>query len=218
MRKSVPCFERKFIIIVGITIESMSRMQHSEGTLMPFVNEKLQSSLIFGKTIKTNRMKLILNTAVKASSTYLLLLFTWKKESTAVCKNYTIVTSESDHSCFTTSFGFNNFIVSQLSNYEIDTVKFWSDGCTPQFGSQYAFYMISKCDPWINRVALLWNYSWKRGSRWNRKDCQTCCVFSFTGNPSHYEVTQSIWRLCKQNLTPYNSAVYGKRFHETWTS
>ena len=70
-----------------------------------------------------------------------------KKESTAVCKNYTIVTSESDHSCFTTSFGFNNFIVSQLSDYEIDTVKFWSDGCTPQFGSQYAFYMISKCDP-----------------------------------------------------------------------
>ena len=78
-----------------------------------------------------------------------------KEEQDAVCKNYTLVTPEKDHSC-KISFGLNNFMISQnCLDYDIHTIKIWSDGCALQFRSQYAFYMLNKFDPAIN---VHWNY------------------------------------------------------------
>ena len=54
------------------------------------------------------------------------------------------------------SFGLNNFILSTMqTDYDIKTVKFWSDGCASQFRSQFAFFMLSKFDHSIN---IEWNY------------------------------------------------------------
>ena len=41
------------------------------------------------------------------------------------------------------------------TDYDIKTVKFWSDGCASQFRSQFAFFMLSKFDHSIN---IEWNY------------------------------------------------------------
>ena len=41
------------------------------------------------------------------------------------------------------------------ADYDIKTVKFWSDGCASQFRSQFAFFMLSKFDHSIN---IEWNY------------------------------------------------------------
>ena len=72
-----------------------------------------------------------------------------------VCKNYALVTPENDHSC-SISFRLNNFILSTMqADYDIKTVKFWSDGCASQFRSQFAFFMLSKFDHSIN---IEWNY------------------------------------------------------------
>ena len=47
-------------------------------------------------------------------------------------------------------------MISQIRlDYDIHTVKFWSDGYASQFRSQYAFYMLTKFDPAIN---VHWNY------------------------------------------------------------
>ena len=78
-----------------------------------------------------------------------------KQNDDTVCKNYALVTPENDHSC-NISFGLNNFILSMMqADYDIKTVKFWSDGCASQFRSQFAFFMLSKFDHSIN---IEWNY------------------------------------------------------------
>ena len=52
-----------------------------------------------------------------------------KQNDDTVCKNYALVTPENDHSC-NISFGLNNFILPTMQvDYDIKTVKFWSDGC-----------------------------------------------------------------------------------------
>ena len=54
------------------------------------------------------------------------------------------------------SFGLNNFILSTMqTDYDIKTVKFWSDGCASEFRSQFAFFILSKFDHAINTE---WNY------------------------------------------------------------
>ena len=78
-----------------------------------------------------------------------------KQNDDIVCKNYALVTPENDQSC-NISFGLNNFILSTMqADYDIKTVKFWSDGCASQFRSQFAFFMLSKFDHSIN---IEWNY------------------------------------------------------------
>ena len=78
-----------------------------------------------------------------------------KQNDDTVCKNYALVTPENDQSC-NISFGLNNFILSTMqADYDIKTVKFWSDGCASQFRSQFAFFMLSKFDHSIN---IEWNY------------------------------------------------------------
>ena len=78
-----------------------------------------------------------------------------KQNDDTVCKNDALVTPENDHSC-NISFGLNNFILSTMqADYDIKTVKFWSDGCASQFRSQFAFFMLSKFDHSIN---IEWNY------------------------------------------------------------
>ena len=55
-----------------------------------------------------------------------------KQNDNIVCKNYAHVTPENDHGC-NVSFGLNNFILPTMQDdYDIKTVKFWSDGCTSQ--------------------------------------------------------------------------------------
>ena len=41
------------------------------------------------------------------------------------------------------------------TDYDIKTVKFWSDGCASQFRNQFAFFILSKFDHAINTE---WNY------------------------------------------------------------
>ena len=41
------------------------------------------------------------------------------------------------------------------ADYDIKTVRFWSDGWASQFRSQFAFFMLSKFDHSIN---IEWNY------------------------------------------------------------
>ena len=78
-----------------------------------------------------------------------------KQNDDTVCKNYALVTPENDQSC-NISFGLNNFILSTMqADYDIKTVKFWSDGCASQLRSQFAFFMLSKFDHSIN---IEWNY------------------------------------------------------------
>ena len=78
-----------------------------------------------------------------------------KQNDDTVCKNYALITRENDHSC-NISFELNNFILSTMqANYDIKTVKFWSEGCVSQFRSQFDFFMLSKVDHSIN---IEWNY------------------------------------------------------------
>ena len=78
-----------------------------------------------------------------------------KQNDDTVYKNYALVTPENDHSC-NISFRLNNFILSTTqADYDIITVKFWSDDCASQFRSQFAFFMLSKSDHSIN---IEWNY------------------------------------------------------------
>ena len=77
------------------------------------------------------------------------------KKGDLVCKNYALATPENDHS-YNISFGQNIFMISQIClDYDIHTVKFWSDGCASQFRSQYAFYMLTKFD---SAISIHWNY------------------------------------------------------------
>ena len=79
-----------------------------------------------------------------------------KQNDNTVCKNYALVTPENDHSC-NISFGLKNFILSTMqADYDIKTVKFWSDGCALQFRSQFSFFMLSKFDHSI--IDIQWNY------------------------------------------------------------
>ena len=56
-----------------------------------------------------------------------------KQNDDTVCENYSLVTPENDHSC-NRCFGPNNFILSTMQvDYDIKTVKLWSDGCASQF-------------------------------------------------------------------------------------
>ena len=88
-------------------------------------------------------------------SIYLFTVVVYIKEGDVVCKNYVLVTPENDNSC-NISFGLNNFMISQIcSDYNIHTVKFWSNDCASQFCSQYAFYMLFKFD---TKIDLQWNY------------------------------------------------------------
>ena len=78
-----------------------------------------------------------------------------KQNDATVCKNYALITPENDHSC-NISFELNNFILSTMqADYDIKTVKIWSDGCASQFRCQFAFFMLSKFDHSINTE---WNY------------------------------------------------------------
>ena len=78
-----------------------------------------------------------------------------KQNDDTVCKNYALLTRENDHSC-NISFELNNFILSTMqANYDIKTVKFWSEGCVSQFRSQFDFFMLSKVDHSIN---IEWNH------------------------------------------------------------
>ena len=87
-------------------------------------------------------------------SLFTVVIYTKQNDDT-VCKNYALVTPENDHSC-SISFRLNNFILSTMqADYDIKTVKFWSDGCASQFCSQFAFFMLSKFDHSIN---IEWNY------------------------------------------------------------
>ena len=47
-------------------------------------------------------------------------------------------------------------MISQIClDYDIHTIKCWSNGCASQFRSQYAFSILTKFDPAIN---VHWNY------------------------------------------------------------
>ena len=79
----------------------------------------------------------------------------YKGRRKCCCKNYALVTPENDHSC-NINFGLNNFMISHIClDYDIHTIKCWSDSCALQFCSQYAFYMLTRFDPAIN---VHWNY------------------------------------------------------------
>ena len=64
----------------------------------------------------------------------------YKGRRKCCCKNYALVTPENDHSC-NISFGLNNFMISHIClDYDIHTLKCWSDGCS-------AANMLSICSP-----------------------------------------------------------------------
>ena len=70
------------------------------------------------------------------------------------CKNYALITLENDHNC-NVSFALNDFLIKELQKvYPKSTIKFWSDGCTSQFISKYAFYMIARYD----NMKIEWYY------------------------------------------------------------
>ena len=94
-------------------------------------------------------------TRVKVNSVFFTVVVYIREGEDVAHKNYALATPENDHSC-NINFGLNNFMISQISSdYDIHTIKFWSDGCALQFCSQYAFYMLTRFDPAIN---VHWNY------------------------------------------------------------
>ena len=59
-----------------------------------------------------------------------------KEVEDVVYKNCALVTPKNNHSC-NISFGLNNLIISQFClDYDIHTIKFWSDSCALEFRSQ----------------------------------------------------------------------------------
>ena len=71
-----------------------------------------------------------------------------------VSKSYALVTLENNHSC-NASFALNNFLINIVKEAKITSIKFWSDGCSSQFCSQFAFCMMEKFD---RDVELQWHY------------------------------------------------------------
>ena len=61
------------------------------------------------------------------------------------CKNIVLITPENTHSRMVV-FHLCNMIIEIMNNcvsYTITKVKFWSDGCTSQFRSQFVFWLLT---------------------------------------------------------------------------
>ena len=77
-----------------------------------------------------------------------------KENEKVICKSYTLVTLENDHSC-NASFALNNFLINKVKEEaKITSIKFWSNGCASQFRSQFPFFMMAKFD---RDVELQWH-------------------------------------------------------------
>ena len=72
------------------------------------------------------------------------------------CLKMVYVTEENDHSCNVT-FALNDIIIKNLieANPNLNTFKFWSDGCGSQFRSQYAFFMLTRFRP---DLSIEWHF------------------------------------------------------------
>ena len=82
-----------------------------------------------------------------------------KEDKNVTCKSYALVTLENDCSC-NVSFALNKFLINKLKEETlISSIKFLSDGCTSQFHSQYAFYMMTKFD---RDISLQWYFFLKQ--------------------------------------------------------
>lgn len=70
-------------------------------------------------------------------------------------KNFGLVTQENDHSCDAT-FKLNLELIKEMEkSHKFSKIKFWSDGCSSQFRSQYTFYMMTKFPVEYN---IEWHY------------------------------------------------------------
>ena len=120
-----------------------------------------------------------------------------KQNDDTVYKNYALVTPENDHSC-NISFRLNNFILSMMqADYDIKTVKFWSDGCGSQFHGQFAFFMLSKFDHSIN---IEWNYlvaNHGRGVIDRIGDAVKHAVYSCAYKQSCHQIPKAVCGVCK---------------------
>jgi hypothetical protein len=112
------------------------------------------------------------------------------------CYKDVIVTEENDHSC-NVAYALNQRIINNLKTQvpNLNTVKFWSDGCGSQFRSQFAFYMITR---FSSDIHIEWNFFEANHGKG--------CVDGLGGTVKH-----AVWRRVVMNQVVIRSA---KQFAE----